>query len=113
MKYRELIVWKKSMDLVDKVYGAIRAFPVEERYALSSQMVRAAVSVPSNIAEGSGRATRKEFVWFLSVSRGSLYELSTQLEIARRRGYSDMTDDLQPLIDEIAKMLTKMMNSGD
>ena len=110
MRYAELIVWKKSMDLVDKIYALTTSFPKEERFGLWSQMTRAAVSVPSNIAEGSGRATQREFLRFLSIARGSLYELATHLEIAERRGYCAFSDELKTLIDEEAKMLTKMIS---
>ena len=110
MRYKDLIVWKKSMELVDKVYDLSISFPEEEKFVLWSQLVRAAISIPSNIAEGSGRTTPKEFVRFLSIARGSLYELSTQLEIAERRGYFALSDDIKSLIDEVAMMLTKMLN---
>ena len=110
MKYRELIVWKKGMDLVDKIYDLASVFPAEERFGLWGQLSRSAISVPSNIAEGSGRATAKEFLRFLSIARGSLYEMTTQLQIAERRGYCVVSDELKSLINEVAKMLTKMMN---
>jgi len=110
MKYKELTVWQKSMDLVDEVYRVGRSFPPEERYGLWSQMTRSAVSVPSNIAEGSGRTTPAEFVHFLSIARGSLYELSTQLDIAVRQGYCTEDRNLSELVGQIAKMLTKMLS---
>ena len=109
MKFRDLIVWQKSMDLVDKVYAYADFFPREERLGLWSQITRSAVSIPSNIAEGSGRSTRKDCLHFFSVARGSLYELSTQLEICQRRGYGTMDADLTDLCNEVAKMLTKMI----
>ena len=110
MRYTELIVWKKSMDLVDKVYELATSFPPDERFGLWSQITRAVVSVPANIAEGAGRATPKEFLRFLSIARGSLYELSTHLQIAERRGYCAFSNALQSSIDEVAKMLTKMIS---
>ena len=110
MRYKDLIVWQKSMDLVDKVYDLSSVFPEQEKFVLWSQLTRAAISIPSNIAEGSGRTTPKDFVRFLSIARGSLYELSTQIEIAERRGYFRVTDELKFLLDEIAMMLTKMVN---
>ena len=110
MKYQELTVWKKSMDLVDRIYDLSVGFPREEKFGLWSQMTRAAISVPSNIAEGSGRATPKECVHFLSIARGSLYELTTHLQIAERRRYCVISVELKSLINEVARMLTRMMN---
>ena len=81
--YRELIVWQKSMELAEKVYLLVKALPKEETYALSDQMRRAAVSIPSNIAEGHARQSQKEFLQFLCIARGSRAELETQLLLAR------------------------------
>jgi len=85
-KHRELEVWKRSIGLVKKIYQITKDFPVEERYGLTDQIRRAAVSVASNIAEGSGRQTPKDFVNFLSMARGSLAELDTQLFLAKELG---------------------------
>ncbi len=85
--YNDLIVWQKSMDLVVEVYKLVRNLPKEELYALSNQMRRAAVSVPSNIAEGQKRNSTKEFVQFLSFAKGSAAELQTQLLICNRLDY--------------------------
>jgi four helix bundle protein len=85
--YRELIVWQKGMDLVEEIYRATRGFPREEIYTLTSQMRRAAISIPCNIAEGQGRATTKDFLHFLSITCGSTLELETQCLIAQRLGY--------------------------
>ncbi len=85
--YNDLKVWQKSMDLVVEIYRCTRAFPKDELYGLTSQMRRAAVSVPSNIAEGKGRYSNKELVQFLYNARGSLLELQTQVVIAHRLGY--------------------------
>ena len=85
--YRELIAWQKSMDLVERVYLATRSFPKEEVYGLCAQVRRAVVSIPSNIAEGQGRQTTREFVHFLSIAHGSLREVETQILIARRLNY--------------------------
>ena len=109
MRYKELIVWQKSMDLVDKIYACADGFPRQEQFGLWSQLTRAAVSVPSNIAEGSGRVSAKDCVHFLSIARGSLYEIATQLEIAQRRKYIAVPEDVTALIDEIARMLTHML----
>lgn len=111
--YKELIVWQKSMDLVNKVYSLINEFPKKETYALSSQMIRAVVSVPSNIAEGQGRNSNNEFIRFLSFSRGSLYELETQIMIANNQKYinDNSFDALIKDCSEIERMLAKLIES--
>jgi four helix bundle protein len=81
--YRDLIAWKKAMDLVTEIYRLSQGFPKEELFGLTSQIRRAAVSIPSNIAEGQGKLSRKEFRYFLGSARGSLSELETQIMIAR------------------------------
>jgi four helix bundle protein len=85
--YRDLIAWQKAMTLVTDIYDATRTFPREEVYGLTNQLRRAAVSVPSNIAEGQARFSKKEFHHFLSHARGSLVEIETQLMIAGNMGY--------------------------
>ncbi len=85
--YKELAAWQRSMDLVREVYLCTRSFPRDELFGLSSQMRRAAVSVPSNIAEGKGRYSQKELIQFLYKARGSLMELETQIIIARDLDY--------------------------
>ena len=87
--YTDLEVWQAAMELVMSIYEATRVFPGAEIYGLTSQLRRAAVSVPSNIAEGKGRSSDKELVQFLNHSRGSLFETETQLAIARGLGYID------------------------
>jgi len=82
--YRDLVAWQKGMDLVVSVYQTTRCFPREETYGLTSQVRRAAVSIPSNIAEGQGRGSPKEFARFLRITQGSLQEMETQLLIAER-----------------------------
>lgn len=77
--YKELVVWQRALDLVREVYAVSKAFPRDEVYGLTAQLRRSAVSVPSNIAEGQGRATRGEFIQFLCHARGSLFELETQI----------------------------------
>ena len=85
--YRDLEVWQRGIDLTEQVYETTRPFPEEEKFGLTSQLRRAAVSVPSNIAEGWGRAATKDYVRFLRIARGSLAEMETQLVIAHRLGY--------------------------
>ena len=111
--FRELKVWQKAMDLTVEIYSIVKLLPQEETYALSGQMRRAAVSIPSNIAEGQGRDTMKEFIRFLAVARGSLRELSTQLEIGERVGYLEQSQTLKAkeLIEEIDKMLNALSKS--
>ena len=87
--YTELIAWQKGMDFVEAVYKATKQFPKEELYGLTSQLRRAVVSIPSNIAEGQGRRSTKEFVQFLSIAHGSLREAETQILIAKRLNYID------------------------
>jgi four helix bundle protein len=85
--YRDLVAWQKGMALAEIVYRETTGLPPEEKFGLVSQMRRAAVSVPANIAEGFGRGRKNEFRRFLEISRGSLFELQTQAELARRRGW--------------------------
>ncbi len=105
--FRDLLVWQKSMELTIAIYGITRGFPREEAYGLTSQIRRAAVSIPSNIAEGQGRLNTREFRQFLGVARGSNCELQTQLEIARRLGLGDaqLLTDAESLSHEIGKMI--------
>ena len=91
------------------VYAMIRAFPSEERYALADQIRRAVVSISSNIAEGCGRATNRDYAHFLSIARGSLYETMSQLELAQNLGYIDSLSDAEELAVEISRMLTTLM----
>lgn len=97
------------MDLVRIVYQVSKGFPSEERFALTDQLRRAVASVPSNIAEGNGRASDKEYAHFLSIARGSLFETITQLQIAQNLGYVGELPEIQDMIDEIGRMLTSML----
>lgn len=110
--YKELIVWQKSIDLAKEIYKLTESFPKNEIYGLSSQIRRSAVSVPSNIAEGYGRRTQKEFTQFLAIAYGSLLELETQLILSKQLYYSQLKNYLKPemLITEISKMLNSMIN---
>lgn len=85
--YADLEVWRAAMDLVERIYTVTKRFPKEEMYGLTSQLRRASVSVPSNIAEGKGRFSDKELTRFLSHARGSLFEIDTQLQLAERLGH--------------------------
>lgn len=111
--YRELIVWQKAIALVEKVYRATDSFPKTEIYALTNQIRRSAVSIPSNIAEGQGRESTREFLHFLSVAHGSLMELETQITIAHRLQYIDKPQE-QTLLDltaEVSRMLSGLKSS--
>ncbi len=85
--FRTLLIWQKSMTLVTAIYQSTRKFPKEELFGLTSQLRRCSVSIPSNIAEGSGRESDKDYIRFLTISVGSLFELQTQLEIAKNIDY--------------------------
>lgn len=111
--YRELKVWQMAMDLTMEVYRLTRSFPVDERFGLVSQMNRAAVSIPSNIAEGHGRNSTGEYIQFLGVARGSLCELETQLEIARRLGFipTEIAEGVFEKCVTTGKLLVALLNS--
>src|SRR5690349_23297954 len=112
-KYRELIVWQRAIELAREVYSATRQFPKEEIYGLTSQMRRAAVSVPSNIAEGQGRLTKGEFCHFLGQARGSLLELETQLAIALDlKMITEIEHNtLQAMSEEVCRILNGLIDS--
>ena len=107
--HMDLDVWKLSMDLVEKIYKISYQFPKEEIYGLTSQIRRAAVSIPSNIAEGAARQGPKEFVQFLYISLGSLSEVETQIMLAQRLGFIDSIDILIKDITTIKKMLNGLI----
>lgn len=111
--YRQLEVWQKAMDLVTWVYQETAGFPKEETYGLMNQIRRAVVSVPSNIAEGQGRKTTKEFLHYLSIARGSLLEVQTQLEIARRLNYllEEPTKRLDQQLGIVVRLLNGLMRA--
>jgi four helix bundle protein len=111
--YKDLIVWQKAIELVIEIYDATSRFPREEIYGLTSQLRRAAVSVPSNIAEGQGRATKGEFIQFLCHARGSLCESDTQIPIARRLGYlaPELEEHLTSLSNEVGRILNGLLTS--
>jgi four helix bundle protein len=105
--FRDLIVWQKAMDLTVEVYRLTERFPKSEVYGLTSQLRRCSVSIASNIAEGSGRGTRKDFASFAGIARGSNYELETQLLLAQRLGYVAEVDSeaARSLSTDVGKML--------
>ena len=111
--YRNLIAWQRAMDLAEAAYVLTDRFPGDERFGLTSQARRAAVSVPSNIAEGHGRGTERSLLSFVRIANGSTKELETQLLLAERRRYIT-ADDLHPvmnLADEVGRLLTGLRRS--
>lgn len=111
--FRDLIAWQKAMDLVEEVYAVTRSFPAEERYGLTAQLRRCAVSIPSNIAEGHGRLTTRDLQHFLAQARGSLLELQTQLMLAVRLqiGRSDALRAALEHADEVGRVLNGLLIS--
>ncbi|MTI64692.1 four helix bundle protein [Methylophaga sp.] len=104
--HERLDAWIYSMQLVKEIYKMTAGFPAEERFGLTSQMRRAAVSIPSNIAEGAARSGAREFAYHLSVARGSLSELETQTKLAEMLGYVIKTGHTDELFDRVGKLLT-------
>ena len=111
--FRDLTVWQRSMQLTVAIYHLTKEFPREEIYGLTSQIRRAAVSVPSNIAEGHGRLNTSEFRQFLGVARASNFELQTQLEIARALefGNAKLLDEAESLSHQVGKMIYAFLES--
>jgi len=110
--YKDLIVWQKAVSLVTEIYRATASYPADERFGLTSQIRRAAVSIPSNIAEGQGRLTTGEFRQCLGYAKGSLLELETQLLISRNLGF--LRDPANPLFEQLAevgRLLNGLLNS--
>lgn len=109
--HKDLKVWKESMELVILIYAATKEFPKDELYGLTSQIRRASISIPSNIAEGAGRKGSKEFIRFLYIALGSLSELETQIEIALNLNYVKNLDEVILKIIYIRRMLSKLIRS--
>ena len=107
--HKDLEVWKKSMDLVSNIYKITESFPNKETYCLTNQIRRAAVSVPSNIAEGAARSSKKEFIQFLYIALGSLAELETQMIIASRLGYLNNIDTLLNILKFVQKLINGLI----
>lgn len=110
--YRDLIVWNKSMFLVTSIYSILKKFPDEEKFGLVSQIKRSSVSVPSNIAEGYGRNSIKDYSRFLQIARGSLYEMQTQIEISKNLNFisEKEVNEIFNLTLEVEKMLNSLIN---
>ena len=103
--YNNLQIWQQAMDLVEEIYKLTASFPIEEKFSLVSQMTRAAVSIPSNIAEGAGRNSDKDFAHFISIAIGSLYELNTQIVLSERLGYinQSQSQEIQKKLDNLQR----------
>lgn len=110
--YKDLIVWQKSMSLVEDIYCLTEILPAKEQFSMVSQMRRAAISIPSNIAEGYGRNTTGNYVQFLSISKGSLLELETQLELCKRLKYMSEKEhsQIEEKLIEVSKMITVLIS---
>ena len=111
MTHKDLTVWKMSMKLVVKVYKITNKLPKKEQYSLASQVNRAAISIPSNISEGVGRSTTKEYLRFLDFANGSLCELETQLILIQEIGYADTQELTETDLTQIRKMLYRLKQS--
>jgi four helix bundle protein len=111
--YQDLVAWQKAMELVTTIYRATRSWPHEEQYGLTSQVRRAAVAIPSKLAEGHGRSGRREFAHHVSIAYGSLCELETQLLIAQRLDYSDAeaTESLMNRIADVRRLTNGLLRS--
>ncbi len=109
--HKDLIVWQKAIALASEVYAATRTLPTEERYGLVSQLRRAAVSIPSNIAEGAARKNRTEFIQFLHIARGSLSELETQLMIASAQHFIAEKDPILEMTSDVGRLLNGLIRS--
>jgi four helix bundle protein len=107
-RYQDLVAWQKAIEFVQRIYTTTSKFPQDEMFGLKSQMRRSAVSVPSNIAEGQGRASRGEFLQFLGHARGSLYELETQIVIASKQAYLPAGEHDSLLLE--AQQLGRILN---
>ena len=111
--FRDLIVWQRAMELTTEIYRLTEGFPKAEVYGLASQMRRAAVSVPSNIAEGAGRGSKREFCRFLDVARGSICEVQTQLIIAGNLRFAppERLSEVELIANEVGRMLNGLLHS--
>lgn len=111
--YKDLLIWQKGIDIIIKLYELVEGFPKEEIYALTSQLKRAAISISSNIAEGYGRNSTQSYIHFVSISRGSLFELETQLIVAQKLKFiknETLFSDLMNQITEESKMINSFIN---
>ena len=111
MTFRDLIVWQKSIELAKVLYKATRFMPDSERFGLTMQMRRAVVSIASNIAEGNARQTRKEYIYFLGIARGSIAEFETQITIAQELKMLANAGEITPILQEVDRLLQALIRS--
>lgn len=113
--FKDLIVWKKGIELVNDIYKVTKKIPKEELYGLTSQIRRAAISIPANIAEGWGRGTTKNYIQFLEISRGSLFELNTLVIISYNQEYisKEICVEIENKLNEIGRMLNALITKLD
>ncbi|KIQ21805.1 S23 ribosomal protein [Flavobacterium sp. MEB061] len=115
--FRKILVWQKSISLVTKIYKATNTFPKEEMFGLTSQIRRSSISIPSNIAEGSGRESTKDFLRFLYISLGSIFEMQTQLEIAKNiiyikeEEFNNLYEDSREIERMLASLIRKLKDT--
>ncbi len=109
--YEDLIAWQKAYRLVLEVYRLTSAFPADERFGLTQQTRRCAVSIPSNVAEGWGRGTTKDYVRFLQIARGSTYELQTQMRLSQDLGYLTSHQNVHEAIREVERLINGLIRS--
>jgi len=109
--FKKLLIWQLGMDIVDKVYEVVPSFPLEEKYGLKSQMTRSAVSIPSNIAEGSAKRSEKEYIKYVETSQGSAFELETHTLLAQRRNWVEekLITELLEMVRREQKMIVKFI----
>src|SRR5262249_28150599 len=110
-KHQRLLVWNDAIDLVEQIYRLTAAFPADERYGLSSQLRRAAVAIPSNLAEGAARSSPREFLRFLEVARSSLVEIETQVVIARRLAIAPEDANLDASLERVFARLSALIKA--
>ena len=111
-KHHDLVAWQEAIKLVKATYEVTRTYPKEEQFSLVSQIRRASVSVPGNIAEGAARNSEKDFVRFLTIARGPLSELETYMVISRELGYVDETEEMDALMDRVFRLLAGSISSN-
>jgi four helix bundle protein len=110
-RHHELVAWQVSVELVGDLYRLTETFPAKETYGLASQIRRAAISVPSNITEGTARTTKREFPHYFSIARGSLSEIDTQLTIAKQLDYIDDDEEVQQKLDRVFGLIGGLLKS--
>jgi four helix bundle protein len=110
-RHQQLLVWKDAIELVEQIYRLTARFPVDERYGLTSQMRRAAVAVPSNLAEGAARSSRREFLRYLDIARSSLVEIETQVVIARRLAMAPQDATLDAALERVFARLSVLIKT--